>query len=112
MEFELTEDHIMLLQESEWNWNDSCFGAPGIDPKRPFGNSSGIACQIAEILDWEPQDKDADGDACFSSDQKGDACDIWSETLTAIHVILSARSFTPGLYIYEKDKWVLNNEEK
>ena len=37
--FTLTEDHIKLLRNLEVCWEDAEFGAPAIEPKRPYGNS-------------------------------------------------------------------------
>jgi len=39
--FELTEQHLKLIRRMTVRYNDYCeFGAPEIDPKRPYGNSS------------------------------------------------------------------------
>lgn len=32
-------DHLALLAESCWSWNEAEFGAASMDPKRPYGNS-------------------------------------------------------------------------
>lgn len=38
--FILKNEHLKLLQNMEVGWQDVEFGAPEIDPKRPYGNSS------------------------------------------------------------------------
>ena len=38
-EFTLTVDHITLLNNMWVDWSDVEYGAPEIDPKRPYGNS-------------------------------------------------------------------------
>ena len=38
--FELKKEHILLLSDASISWNDSEFGAPGIYPKKPYGNSN------------------------------------------------------------------------
>ncbi len=48
-EFEIIEEHFKLLKEMYVDWNDCEFGAPAINPKRPYGNSSGVD-DVAEIL--------------------------------------------------------------
>jgi hypothetical protein len=40
--FTVTQDHLALLAEMETSWDDCEFGAPEIDPKRPYGNSDVI----------------------------------------------------------------------
>ena len=42
--------HIMLLQNTEFYYEDSEFGAPAIHPKRPYGNS-GVISDIKEITE-------------------------------------------------------------
>jgi len=37
--FELKEEHLKLLRHFCVGWQDCEFGAPEIDPKRPYGNS-------------------------------------------------------------------------
>lgn len=51
--FEITHDHITLLQAAEWEYNDCEFGAPAIDPKRPYGNSS-VELDLVERLTQPP----------------------------------------------------------
>ena len=38
--FEIKEEHLKLLQRMYVGWDHCEFGAPEIDPKRPYGNSS------------------------------------------------------------------------
>ena len=48
--FEIKKEHLKLLQRFNVGFNDECeFGAPEIDPKRPYGNSS-VYQDILEIL--------------------------------------------------------------
>lgn len=48
--FEFTEQHAKLLKNMYVGWQDCEFGAPEIDPKRPYGNSS-VELDLAEILE-------------------------------------------------------------
>lgn len=48
MIFQVTEDHIKLLKRMYVSWDDCEFGAPCIDPKRPYGNSD-VEGDIKEI---------------------------------------------------------------
>ena len=47
--FEIKENHLKLLQRFSVEWQEAEFGAPGIDPKRPYGNS-GVEQDMLEIL--------------------------------------------------------------
>jgi hypothetical protein len=42
-------EHLALLKHAEWSWNDCEFGAPSMDPKRPYGNSD-VEDDLAELL--------------------------------------------------------------
>jgi len=59
--FEVTEEHIKLLQNAYVSWNDCETGAPGMDCKRPYGNSY-VSRDIAEILGWWDKDKETEGE--------------------------------------------------
>ena len=52
----MTEDHLKLLRRVyvAWDFGEG-YGAPGINPKKPYGNSS-VERDIAEILDVADED--------------------------------------------------------
>jgi hypothetical protein len=60
-EFTMTEDHLKLLRHAWVTWGEGeGYGAPGINPKKPYGNSY-VQRDIARILDapdddWELED--------------------------------------------------------
>ena len=54
--FTITENHLKLLKRMFVEWNDCEFGAPEIDPKRPYGNSS-VEQDILEIIGLEEIDE-------------------------------------------------------
>mgnify|MGYP001602384821 CR=1 FL=1 len=49
---EITPAHIKLAKRMYVQWQDCEYGAPEIDPKRPYGNSD-VEGDIAEILGWK-----------------------------------------------------------
>lgn len=96
--FELTEDHVKLLRAAKVGWDNSEFGAPGIDPWLPYGNSDAIR-DIWEILGWTPPDgydRKADRKAYLKLEDR--AVNLHHETRVALQVILATGSFTPGVY--------------
>lgn len=84
---ELTKDHIKLLQEAEWRWINTEFGAPGIDPKRPFGFSGGYYEDMAEILGIELFEN-SEGEKQLTRAQEDYVSKVWSELLDAIKIIM------------------------
>ena len=48
--FEIKEEHLKLVRRMVIRYDDSCeFGAPSVDPKRPYGNSD-VYKDIARII--------------------------------------------------------------
>ena len=90
----VTEDHIKLLRRAYITWEDCEFGAPAIDCKRPYGNSS-VLIDIAEILgiaipkedDWE-----------WPEGVEARMRQLHRETQTVLQIILSTGEMKPGLY--------------
>lgn len=76
-EFTVTADHLTLLKHAYVRWSEVEFGAPEIDGKRPYGDSS-VLHDIAELI--EPE---------FGKDDLVD-WDTWidrnAERLTRLHV--------------------------
>lgn len=99
MKFTLTENHIKLLRRCWVEWDDCETGAPAINPKRPYGNSY-VAGDIHQTLTGRRSDD-------LSEDQEDQYLLLHRETETALQVILSTGSFTPGDYVCEKysNKW-------
>ena len=94
--FELTEQHVKLLRSTYVNYDDwTEFGAPTIDPKRPYGNGD-VYDDMREILGRQ-------GTAM----KDNELLELHKETAEALQVILSAGSFEPGVYETEKyrNKW-------
>jgi hypothetical protein len=94
--FLLTTDHLILLQRAYVRWDDCETGAPAIDPKRPYGNSS-VALDIAEILGVGVSD---DGDLDQSTED--DLLKLHRGTETALQIVLDSLGLTekvkPGTY--------------
>ena len=105
--FRLTEQHITLLSRAYVEWEDAETGAPAINPKRPYGNSS-VAEDVAEILGIDLPDEDDHADAREEVLDK--LLDIHRDTATALQIILATKDFTPGVYRkakqYDSRSWV------
>ena len=85
--FTVTEDHLKLLSHFWVGWCDDEYGAPEIDPKRPYGNSD-VPKDIAKILGWEGE---------FEYDDPR-ARAIHQETMTALQIALRVGYFKAGEY--------------
>lgn len=95
-EFEVTEDHLKLLKRMYIGWEDCEYGAPAVDCKRPYGNSS-VAHDIYEILEWEvPVDEYGDPDISYSDER---ARVIHLEMQTVLQILVNNLSIKPGKYV-------------
>jgi hypothetical protein len=58
-DFTVTDEHLRLLRHAYVSWFDAEFGAPSIDPKRPYGNSNvyGDMVEVLGLVDVEWQDE-------------------------------------------------------
>lgn len=92
-EFELTEEHIKLLRHMNVSWGREEFGAPEIDPKRPYGNGD-VYSDIARIL-W---DIDARPDDIYEPRLVNLMGRLHQQTRIALQIVLATGSFTPGRY--------------
>ncbi|MCK9417448.1 hypothetical protein M0Q97_12480 [Candidatus Dojkabacteria bacterium] len=88
--FEIKEKHLKLLKNAYVSWDDCEYGAPTIDPKRPYGNSF-VEGDIARILGWEINGE-------LSDKQYKDASKIHDETRLALQICLYRLKFETGVY--------------
>jgi hypothetical protein len=99
--FTLTEEHIKLLRNMYVGWGYCEFGAPEINPKRPYGNSQVIE-DIHRILTGD--DDDADDNVLEEFEAKYQK--LHRETETALQIVLRTGKFEPG--VYECDVYLQN----
>lgn len=95
-QFTVTDQHLKLLRRAVVSWEDCEFGAPSIDCKRPYGNSS-VYQDIAEILDITPIPDDPDG-SDFTSEQFELMDRLHKETQTVLQILLATAEIPPSTY--------------
>jgi len=101
-EFTVTDEHLRLLGHAHVFWDEAEFGAPSIDPKRPYGNSD-VYGDIAEILDV-PGSEWADEHFNPSADAEWRFLRRHVETAIALQIALATGEFRAGRYVLE-DGW-------
>ena len=94
--FTLKKEHILLLKNAYISWQDREFGAPEINPKRPYGNSNVIS-DIAEILGLELFE-DCYGEKHLSKEQYEYTKQLHKETMQALQIILKNHNVQAGEY--------------
>lgn len=94
--FTITKDHLKLLKRMYVGWSDCEYGAPYIDPKRPYGNSD-VENDIAEILGWK-KIKDRYGDEVMTESQSKKAAKIHLEMKDVLQICLQFLQFKTGTF--------------
>lgn len=88
--FTLTDEHLKLLRAMCVSWQNCEYGAPEIDPKRPYGNSS-VEADIHEILTNER-------DYELTEAQRERYAQLHRDTQTALAILLQCGELRPGTY--------------
>lgn len=105
--FKITRNHLKLLKKMYVEWYDAEYGAPCIDPKRPYGNSN-VEKDIAEILKWKLL-KNTEGEEYLSKEQYKLAYKLHRDTKTVLQICLTLQKFKIGIYekknIYDDRSW-------
>lgn len=98
--FEVTEEHLKLLRNAYVTWYNCEYGAPGIDPKRPYGNSD-VEYDIAEILDVPAEQWaiNGDPDESISDDAARHFARLHAETGVVLQIALATGTFATGTYV-------------
>jgi len=124
--FEVSPEHLKLLQRFCVGWQDCEFGAPEIDPKRPYGNSD-VYQDMIEVLGivelktgiyefklgaetWLLKGEDKNNLYLEGADEEKllrRLDKLHKETEQALQVCLSAQKFEAGIYEAEDytDNW-------
>ena len=104
-EFEFTEQHLALMRRMFLTWWNCEFGAPAIDPKRPYGNSY-VLYDMAELLGIPVPN--SDNDEKFAPEVEERLRELHKEMQIAISIMLRCGSIQIGKYICEaySSEWV------
>lgn len=77
---------LTLIDNFNWGWNTCEYGAPAVDPKRPFGNSTDIDSDVLRILGEKPDGMFSDE---YSEKQREYAANLYTQTLGVLTVLAS-----------------------
>lgn len=108
-EFVLTERHLALLRRASIDWSGIEYGAPNIDPKRPYGNGD-LFRGMVQALGSEVPDADSPGGWDWPPDDlAAELTRLHRETEIALEIVLRTATAVPGRYVRESwgADWVL-----
>lgn len=93
--FEVKDYHLKLLKRMYVGWHDCEFGAPEINPKRPYGNSD-VVGDIAEIIGYDIKE---DEDGYRDPNDEDQLTNIHLEMETVLQILVSnPKGISPGTY--------------
>lgn len=97
--FTITDQHLLLMRNVYIEWNECEFGAPSVNPKRPYGNSN-VLRGILELLYPESRDWDDERREDYLDDDYNilKLTNLHVETGIALNICLQRGAFEPGLY--------------
>jgi len=93
-QFRIEPKHLTLLQCMYVSWWGAEFGAPCIDPKRPYGNGDVIKDMI-EILDVDAEE---DEDGLFPRGIELEMAALHDDIKTVLQICLVSQKFEAGLF--------------
>jgi len=100
--FTVIDEHLRLLRRAYISWNEGEFGAPGINSKRPYGNSN-VFADIAEILGVPDSEWIDEGDGEPTLDAEWRFLRLHVETAIALQIGLATGEFRTGQYVRGND---------
>jgi len=110
--FTITANHLKLLHQFNIHWEDCEYGAPSVDCKRPYGNSS-VEEDIAEIIGLEMLEDD-DGEKHFPKGGRDVCRKLHKEMQTVLQIICATMQISEGNYIqeesYDYQSWRKQND--
>jgi hypothetical protein len=93
--FNITESHLKLLQHINMRYNDEMeFGAPEVDPKRPYGNSD-VYNDMVDMLGLDPK-YNRDGE--MPDETYIELKQLHKEMETVLQIICKTLQVSEGLY--------------
>jgi len=95
--FELKQIHLDLLKRMEIGWNYCEFGAPYVDPKRPYGNSD-VFNDIAEIIKLKKKENYDYKEEAWKEKAIDYMEDLHRQMQIVLEIILHCQSFKLGKY--------------
>lgn len=105
IQFEIQEHHILLAKRFYVSWEDAEFGAPCIDPKRPYGNSA-VLQDISEILGKAGETCPHCGELLDdSSDANAEYEKIHEEMETVLQILLDNAHKGIKVGVYHKEEY-------
>lgn len=96
----VTENHLKLLKNLHIDWDDTEFGAPCVNPKRPFGNSD-VFADMAQILGFKLADYEK------QAEKYDKQCDSlikgYHELQECLQILCTNLKLEPGKYALENE---------
>lgn len=109
--FAITANHLILLRRMNIGWGGCEYGAPCVDPKRPYGNGD-VVGDMARLLNVPTVPTD-DEETHWPPGTSDKMRQLHLQTQTALDIVLSTGSFVVGNYTREAygQPWILAGKD-
>lgn len=85
--FTITPQHLALLRNMNITWDNTGWGAPAVDGKRPYG-SSDLYPSMAKIIGMTPEYVSRDKQIFFSEQQEETLYQLHNEMETVLQIVV------------------------
>ncbi len=114
-EFTITKDHLKLLRSMFVGWDDCEYGAPRIDPKRPYGNSD-VSNDIAEMINFPKKGNWDKEEEMWNEKAEEELYYLHKQIKVVLQIVLVTGKFEEGEYVkkstYDDLSWELTHKSK
>ena len=114
-EFTITQDHLKLLRRMYVDWDDCEYGAPSINPKRPYGNSD-VENDIAEIINFPKKGNWDKEDEIWNEKAEEELFYLHKQMQIVLQIVLVTGKFEEGEYVkkdnYDDLSWELTQKSQ
>ncbi len=100
--FIVTEEHLKLLPHLWFNYDDwTEFGAPAVDPKRPYGNSD-VYNDLAEHLGIERELDEWDEERELTDEEQDRLLKLHQEMTSVLNIMVRNNGVRVGEYVADR----------
>jgi hypothetical protein len=100
--FTITKDHLNLLRKMYVEWDDCEYGAPCINPKRPYGNSD-VEDDIAEIIKFPKKGNWDSNEEMWNEEATNKIYLLHRQMQIVLQIVLITGKFEEGTYKKKDD---------
>lgn len=100
--FTITDNHLKLIRSMYVDWDDCEYGAPCINPKRPYGNSN-VEDDIAEMIKFPKKGNWDKEEEMWNEKASKELYHIHREMQIVLQICLCLGKFETGNFVKQEE---------